>query len=78
MAASGEGGTLVELDAEKLTDAQLDDLKEMIQALSDPVATDRVIMELIFDEGEKYVTGQHTLEESMTTILQKVTLYLSE
>lgn len=61
-----------------LTQKQVDGLTELIEGLERPALTDRVIQEIVLEQGDKYLLGEQGLEDAVDAILKKVNLYLSE
>ena len=43
-----------------------------------PYVEDTVLEETVFEEGDKYISGQQSLEEALNAIEQKIAIYLSE
>lgn len=62
----------------ELTEQDIADFTEVIEGLTTCALTDRTIQELVIEQGEKYLAGEQNLEETVTAILKKVNLYLSE
>ena len=71
-------GTSAGVDVKVLTEEQANTLLKQLESLKRPVLTDRVIQELIVEEGIKYLNGDGTQKEVADRIMQKVKLYLSE
>lgn len=61
-----------------LTQKQVDTLTEQIEELEKPALADRVIREIVLEQGDKYLLGEQGLEETADAILKKVNLYLAE
>ena len=40
--------------------------------------TNRVIQEMVLEQGEKYLLGEQSLESAVEAIFKKVNLYLAE
>lgn len=78
IAASGDDGTAIALDITKPTDAEYNQLVQTVESLEKPALTNRIIRELVMAEGLKYLNDEITLDNAVTTIMQKVNLYLSE
>lgn len=62
----------------ELTEQDVTDFNELIEGLTTSALTDRTIQSLVLEQGEKYLTGEQSLEAAVTAILKKVNLYLSE
>lgn len=77
-AASLSDGTVVGVEVNALTEEQANTLVKQLESLKKPVLTDRVIQELVIQEGIKCLKGDETVEEAAAGIMQKVKLYLSE
>lgn len=50
----------------------------MLEGLTTPTITDRVIRELVMEQGKKYLREKTTLEDAADEITRKVELYVSE
>lgn len=62
----------------ELTEQDITDFTELIEGLTTPALTDRTIQSLVLEQGEKYLSGEQSLEAAVSAILKKVNLYLSE
>lgn len=78
VASSGANGEVLSLEMKKMTDEEYDQLIKTVESLEKPALTNRIIRELVMNEGIKYLNGETTLDNAVTTIMQKVNLYLSE
>lgn len=61
-----------------LKQSDVDKLTGIMEGLNKPTMINRVIQELVLEQGEKYLRGEQTLEQAVGTIMQKVNLYLAE
>lgn len=75
---SGPDDKMYTIDFVSLKQADVDKLKNMIESLQVPCMTNRVIQELVLEQGERYLLGEQDLDEAVNAILKKVNLYLSE
>lgn len=50
----------------------------LLDTMTPSTATDSTIKHIIFDEAEKYINKSQSLEQSVTTVVEKVNLYLAE
>ena len=57
---------------------QLDTLYGWMESMDTPYVEDTVLEKTVFEEGDKYISGEQTLEETLTAIEQKIAIYLSE
>lgn len=72
----GSGSYGIEVDV--LTQEQVDILTKQLEGLKQPALNDRVIQELVIEEGIKCLNGSQSVEDTVSTIMQKVKLYVSE
>lgn len=61
-----------------LTQDDIDKFTGIVTSLTKPAMTNRVIQELVLEQGDKYLLGEQGLEDTVDAILQKVNLYLAE
>ncbi len=61
-----------------LTKKDIKKFTDIIESLEKPSLTNRVIQEIVLEQGSAYLLGVKSLEETTDTILKKVNLYLSE
>lgn len=73
-----EDGTMISYEHTPLTKEEINGLTEKIESMEKPIITDRIIQELVMEEGSKYLTGDQSFEDTCAAIMQKVKLYLSE
>lgn len=78
LALCTEEGTMISYEHIPLTQEEIDGLTEKIESMTSPIITDRIIQELVIEEGSKYLADDQTLEVTSAAIMQKVNLYLSE
>lgn len=78
MLSGSDGNNTFTIDYKNLTDEDIAEMTEMLESLDTPVNTDRVLRNLILEQGEKYLHGEQSIEDTMTAIRQKVNLYLAE
>lgn len=71
-------GQMISYEVNPLNKKQQQKLNQMLESLSKPAITDRVIQELVLTEGEKYLQENQSLEDAVSTIVKKVELYVSE
>ncbi len=76
--SSSDGSDVIGIELEPLTQEQIDILTKQLEGLKQPVLNDRVIQELIIEEGIKCLEGGQSVEDTVSTIMQKVKLYVSE
>lgn len=56
----------------------VDKFTEIVESLEKPSMTNRVIQEIILEQGVKYLHGEQDLDSTVDAILKKVNLYLAE
>lgn len=61
-----------------LKQSDIDKMTGIIEGLEKPAMTNRVIQELVLEQGEKYLKGDQSLEETVEAVIKKVNLYLAE
>lgn len=76
--SSSDGSDAIGIEIELLTQEQIDILTKQLEALKQPALNDRVIQELIVEEGIRCLEGGQSVEDTVFTIMQKVKLYVSE
>lgn len=60
------------------TQEQLNAFYGWMESMDTPYVEDTVLEETVFEEGDKYISGQQSLEEALNAIEQKIAIYLSE
>lgn len=78
MISSVDGEEVYGMEYVNLTQEDVDKITKIIESLESPSMTNRVIQELVLEQGDKYLLGEQGLEETVDAILQKVNLYLAE
>lgn len=78
VAMSGPDDEVVGYETEPLDEGQQQALTAMIESLEIPAMTDRVILELVLDEGESCLKGNQTVDQAVANIMQKIRLYQAE
>lgn len=74
----GDGGESVGFDYVDLTKKDEDKFTKIVESLTKPAMTNRVIQEMVLEQGEKYLLGEQSLESAVEAIFKKVNLYLAE
>lgn len=75
---SGPDGKMYNITFVNLKQADVDKLTNMVESLQVPCMTNRVIQELILEQGDRYLSGEQDIDEALDAIMKKVNLYLSE
>ena len=57
---------------------QLDTFYGWMESMDTPYVEDSVLEETVFEEGNKFILGEQSLEEALNVIEQKIAIYLSE
>lgn len=65
-------------DYVNLTQKDIDLFTDIIESLDQPAMTDRVIQEIVLEQGKQYLLDQQDLDKTVDAILKKVNLYLEE
>ncbi|MCM1236285.1 MAG: ABC transporter substrate-binding protein [Ruminococcus flavefaciens] len=65
-------------DYVNLTQKDVDKITKIADGVNKPSMTDRVIQEIVLEQGDKYLLGDLSLEGAVDAILKKVNLYLAE
>lgn len=65
-------------DYVNLTREDEDKFTKIVESLTKPAMTNRVIQEMVLEQGDKYLLGEQSLESAVDAILKKVNLYLEE
>ena len=78
MGMTGENGSEISYHAAKLSSSQQKQLTQMLEGLTTPTITDRVVRELVMEQGKKYLKGNTSLDAAVDEITRKVNLYVSE
>ena len=81
---SGQGGTY-NLDEEEIImlirvpgEAQVNELIEWIRAMDTAYVEDKTFENVVYEEGERYIRGEKSLEEVMGAIETRLGIYLAE
>ena len=72
---SYKNGGAVDLDIKKMTKKQQEILTGLLERLDTPSWNDRVVEDLVLSQGEQYLQGRQSLEETVSAITKKVQLY---
>lgn len=76
--SKSDGSGAIGIDVEVLTAEQVELLTKQLEGLKRPTLNDRVIQEMIMEEGVKCLEGGQSVEDTVSAIMQKVKLYVSE
>lgn len=71
-------GEMVSLDVHWAAQEDFETFREKIDSLDTPVLTDTVIGDAVKEQAVKYLEGESTVEEAVSSLTQKVNLYLAE
>lgn len=72
------GETKYSIEYIALTQENVDTYTKMLESLTQPSITDRVIQDLVLEQGEKYLKGTQDLDTTVSEIEKKLNLYLAE
>lgn len=78
MAISDENGQIKDVKITPLTQEEVDEVTAVLESLSLPSLTDATIENQVLEQAAHYVSGGQELEETVSSIQQKVNLYLAE
>lgn len=76
--SSADGSYEINYEVKKISEKQQEDLTKMLESLDTPMWNDRVVRDLVLSEGQKYLQGKQSLEDTLSTIMKKVQLYEAE
>lgn len=75
---AGGNGETFGFDFVNLKKEELQQFTDIACSLTKPALTNRVIQEIVLEQGDKYLLGEQELSQTVDAILQKVNLYLAE
>ncbi|MBO5522502.1 MAG: hypothetical protein J5986_02310 [Roseburia sp.] len=78
IAVSTDEGDFFEMTFENPTPEELDKITGILESAEKPACMDRVIKEIVLEQGEKALKGDMTVEEAVSEIMKKCSLYLAE
>ncbi|MCI8770144.1 MAG: extracellular solute-binding protein [Lachnospiraceae bacterium] len=61
-----------------LTKQQIDQFTTFVESLEKPAMDNRIILDIVLEQGDKLLLGEQNLKDTVDTILKKVNLYLAE
>lgn len=76
--SSSDGSYEINYEVKKISEKQQEDLTKMLESLDTPTWNDRVVRDLVLREGQKYLQGKQSLEDTLSAIRKKVQLYEAE
>ena len=76
--SSSDGSYEINYEVKKISEKQQEDLTKMLESLDTPTWNDRVVRDLVLSEGQKYLQGKQSLEDTLSAIRKKVQLYEAE
>lgn len=76
--SSADGSYEINYEVKKISEKQQEDLTKMLESLDTPTWNDRVVRDLVLSEGQKYLQGKQSLEDTLSAIMKKVQLYEAE
>lgn len=75
---SGNDGKDYSYNTINLTKQQVDQFTAFVESLHKPAMNNRVILNIVLEQGDKYLLGEQNLDNTVDAILKKVNLYLAE
>lgn len=78
MTISTDDGTAVGYVCNDLTQERVEAFTALLEGLDTPALTDATIQSLVLEQGKMYLKGDRSLEDTMSALRQKISLYLAE
>lgn len=78
MGMSSSTGEYAGYQCDDLSQEKVDAFTSWLEGLDTPALTDATIQSLVLEQGELYLKGDHSLEDTMSALRQKISLYLAE
>ena len=78
IATIDDQGRETDLTIYAATEEEMDLFRNWIGSADTPYIADMVMEKTVFEEGEKYMHGDQSLEEALEAIRQQLAIYLSE
>lgn len=78
MSTMSDDGEYIAINLRWANDAEIEELNQLISSLNTPAETNSFIKESIISIGEKALTGEKEIDESVEEIVQKISLQLQE
>lgn len=78
IAIMDEEGRETDLDIYAASEEELERFREWLGSADTPYIEDLVLEKAVFEEGEKYLRGEQSLETTQEAIRQRLSIYLSE
>lgn len=78
MGIGTEDGTYVGYECNDLTQERVEAFTALLEGLDTPALTDATIQGLVLEQGELYLKGDRSLEDTMSALCRKIGLYLAE
>lgn len=78
MGMASETGEYAGYQCNDLSKEKVDAFTALLEGLDTPVLTDATIQSLVLEQGELYLKGDCSLEDTMSALCQKINLYLAE
>lgn len=75
--SNGDGLTFM-LEVYWMNAEQTEILRQWVNAVNVPYVQDSMLEEAVYEEGAKYIQGEKSLEEAVSSIEKKVSLYMAE
>ncbi len=69
--AFGDEDNMYGYEYQNLTQKEVERLTEMVESLTEPSMTNRVIQEIVLEQGDKYLLGEQELEHTVEAVLQR-------
>lgn len=78
IAVSGEDGVRMDMDTYWPDEDAKKKLQDMAASVTVPNITDGILEEAVYEEGERFLAGHSSLEETISAVLEKTSLYMAE
>lgn len=73
-----EDGRMTTFEVFVSTEEEMDTFRRWMESVDTPYIADRVLEKTVFEEGEKYMQEEQSLEETLDAISQQLAIYMSE
>ena len=75
---SNEDGNELTMNIYQSNEDQIADLRKCIEAADTPYIEDTVLENVVYEEGIRYMQGEQSLEEAVSAIETKISIYIAE
>lgn len=75
---STDEGATVEVKFENMTEEEVTYMTKILESLTKPMNTDEVVKQIVLEEAERYLNETQSLNDTVSSIMQKYKLYSAE